>query len=330
MNNLAVVIPAYKEEYFSKALESFMLQTNNDFTIYVGDDCSPYDLESIVNNYKDKINIVYKKFDNNIGSKNIVSQWKRCVDLSSGEKWIWLFSDDDLVDSNAVENFYSILHKNKNRFDVYRFNTCVIDKYDNLISKSPTGPDEESSESMAYNLLLGLRGNSMPDHIFSRDVYNRNGGFVMTEYAQAADWATSILFSKEKGICIIPESIMFWRMSGDNISSIAKNKSREMFLGHLQFVAWLFDHFQYLENSRSAITYAMIKQASLINLRSVVLKHYGKLDNYNVLLLFSQLRNKFGMSYRDCFRFIYSIKRETDSRVNIVVNFIKKNIFFKS
>ena len=323
MAELAIVIPAFKEEYLSKALESLALQTNTQFVVYIGDDCSPHDLKIISKKFEDKVDIKYTRFNENIGSQNIVFQWKRCVELSKCEKWIWLFSDDDLVDLDAVENFYSVVNKNQDRFDVYRFNTSVIDKDGVITSVSLVGPDEESSEEMAYNLLLGRRGNSMPDHIFSREVYAKNNGFVVTDYAQAADWATSILFSKEKGICIIPKSILYWRMSGANISSIAKEKSRKMVIGHLQFIDWLLNHFSYLKETPQVISYDMIRQAAVINLMSVIINHYKRLDNGSIAKVMRILINELEVAPRAALRFVYDVKRATPSRLNWMVNFIK-------
>lgn len=322
MKELAIVIPAYKESYFDKALQSLAAQTNKNFTVYIGDDCSPHKLETIVDRYRSVMDIHYKKFNKNVGSKNIVYQWKRCIELSRNENWIWLFSDDDIVDKNAVENFFSISSKNKQRFDVYRFNTHVIDENDKLLSISPIGPMEESSHEMAYNLLIGLRGNSMPDHIFSRDIYNKCGGFVVTEFAQAADWATSILFSKEKGICIIPNSLLYWRFSGINISSIAKDKSRQMLIGHLQFIQWVLQHFSYLDDT-SVISFPRMKEAALINLKNVIVNHYKVLDNVNIPKVFWILNKNIGLSTKESLQMIYDIKRCTDSKINTVIDFIK-------
>lgn len=55
--HLAIVIPAYKSTFLSAALDSIAAQTSKDFTLYVGDDCSPHDLKSIVGKYTDKIDI---------------------------------------------------------------------------------------------------------------------------------------------------------------------------------------------------------------------------------------------------------------------------------
>ena len=51
MKQLAIIIPAYKETFLRKALESIASQTCKDFTLYIGDDCSPNDLKSIVSDF---------------------------------------------------------------------------------------------------------------------------------------------------------------------------------------------------------------------------------------------------------------------------------------
>jgi len=109
MNKLAIVIPAYKADYFEQALESIAGQTCTNFTLYIGDDASPHDLYAIVKDFESKINLHYKRYDENLGSKDLVAQWERCIDLVKDEKWIWLFSDDDLMAKHCVEEFYKSL-----------------------------------------------------------------------------------------------------------------------------------------------------------------------------------------------------------------------------
>ena len=272
--SLAIVIPAYKKDYFEKALDSLAKQTCQDFKVYVGDDCSPYDLKKITDGFAGSLNIHYTRFENNIGSENLVEQWRRCMLLSEKEEWFWLFSDDDIAAPTCVQEFYKKLEADKGKLEIYRFNTRVIGGDGNLIATPPQGPEYESSEQMAYQLLLGQRGNSMPDHIFSRKVYERNGGFVHTAYAQGADWATSILFAKEKGIAIIPGAELFWRSSGSNVSSKASDEKQKMLIGYLQFIQWLADHFSYLKKNPSTITYPMIINAARINLSTIITHHY--------------------------------------------------------
>lgn len=324
MSNLAIIIPAYKEKYFVKSLESLANQTCNKFTVYVGDDNSPHNLENIVNEFKNKISIKYIKFSNNIGSEKLVNQWKRCVELSENEKWLWLFSDDDIADSKAVENFYITVDANSG-VDVFRFNTCVIDGEDNIIGDTPVGPSKESSIDMAYNLLLGRRGNSMPDHIFSRKIYEEKGGFVFTKFAQAADWATSILFSEDNGICIIENSKMYWRQSGSNISSIAHKNKRKMIQGHFQFIYWIINHFKNVRKD-SSISYDMILNAARSNISQVMVYHYRGIDFISSIKMFKLLVQHLNVSYYDALKDIYLIKKSTDSKLNRLVDFIKKAI----
>lgn len=271
---LAVVIPAYKETYFERTLESLAAQTDRRFTVYVGDDHSPANLKAVVDRFRDRLDLRYTRFPDNIGAKHLVKQWARCMTLVQDEAWVWFFSDDDLASRQCVETFYR--HVATTRADVYRFNTCTIDANDKVTGPTVPSPDYESSEEMALNLLLGRRGNSMPDHVFSRDVYERKGGFVYTPFAQAADWATSILFSQEKGMHMLQEGTVHWRRAGTSISSNVSKHRAETILGHYRFIEWLLQHFEYLKTrpSPTGITYEQMRSAALQNLHDVLVFHY--------------------------------------------------------
>jgi len=286
LRDVAVIIPAYKEIFLDETLKSLECQTNKNFNIYIGDDNSPYDLESISKKYSSSLNIVYERFTENIGAKNIIKQWKRCIALSEKERWIWLFSDDDIADNNCIEVFYSTIKEDNSKFDVYRFNTRIINDNGELIGEASESPFVDTSIDMAYAILVGQRGNSMPDHIFSRDIYNRLG-FVETDYAQSADWATSIQFSTEKGICTMQGAKVNWRLGEFNISGMAKKKRKEMFRGYLQFLKWFIDY--YKENSNKIhhkYTYDDICYATEINLRNLIKNHYGGISILSIRQLY--------------------------------------------
>lgn len=311
MTELAVVIPAYKDTYFRLALQSLADQTDKRFKVYIGDDASPFNLKPIADSFANQLDISYTRFNNNIGAEKLVDQWKRCIALTKNEKWLWLFSDDDIADITCVENFLHIVSVNIDQFDVYRYNTSVIDKNGKWVVNTPVGPMIESSEEMAYHLLLGKRGNSMPDHIFSRQVYDKNAGFVNTDFAQAADWATSILFSREKGICIIPDARLFWRNSGENITSVAYHKKSVMMRGHLQFIKWLLVHFDYLKEGKHRISYPILKNAARINLRTVIINHYKGVTLKQATGLVKFLKIEFGLAPDEILSDLYLIKKHT-------------------
>lgn len=104
LKQFAIVIPAYKGTFFKQTIESIVNQTCKDFTLYVGDDCSSYPMEMLISQYKDKIDIVYKRFDHNLGGQDLFAQWHCCIDMTKGEPYIWLFSDDDIMQTYKVSD----------------------------------------------------------------------------------------------------------------------------------------------------------------------------------------------------------------------------------
>ena len=105
MNKLAIVIPAFKIRFLSQTLDSIARQSCKDFTLYIGDDNSPDDIYSVVREYEDVIDIVYKKFPENLGSKDLLSHWERCIDMAL-EPYIFFFSDDDAeLDEGAPDQY---------------------------------------------------------------------------------------------------------------------------------------------------------------------------------------------------------------------------------
>ena len=96
--NLAIIIPAYKGAYLKRTLDSLVQQTNKNFSVYIGDDCSPENLPDIINQYISLLNITYKKFSDNRGKSDLISQWERCLDMIQNEEYFILFSDDDIME----------------------------------------------------------------------------------------------------------------------------------------------------------------------------------------------------------------------------------------
>lgn len=216
--SLAIVIPAYKDTFLNMTLESLSKQTNKNFKVYIGDDSSPYELESIVNKYQEVMNIRYVRFPDNIGSKDLVAQWKRCILLTCDEEWIWLFSDDDYLSPDCVDSFYQTVSTYP-RYDVYRFNVQVVGREQNLLKKV-IYPPVISSYDLYRGKLLGRLDCYVVEFIFSRKVYEEQGGFLSFDLAWGSDLATWVKFGMEKGIRSLDGGVVSWRSSGENISTI--------------------------------------------------------------------------------------------------------------
>ena len=174
-NKLAIVIPAYKACFFREVLDSLAKQSRRDFTVYIGDDASPDDLESIVSDYKDQLDIFYFRFEQNWGGRDLVAHWERCIELSD-EPLIWLFSDDDLMPSDAVERVMKTWKKSGECDAVFRFPLAIVDSYGKL---KYINPPFETERISGYDFLLdklsGKISSAACEYVFTRDVWKKKG-----------------------------------------------------------------------------------------------------------------------------------------------------------
>ncbi len=223
-NKLAIIIPAYKTFYLEQTLLSFAKQSNKNFTIYLGDDNSLEDIESIILKFKDTLNLNYHKFKDNLGGTSLTKHWERCIELSN-ENWVWLFSDDDIVDIDCVEEFYNSLDGTS---QLYKFQTNIIDsnnnrifsKYDKINSFTKT---ISSNEFITSRLSCNGFRSFAVEYVFSRNLYFKNK-FVDFPLAWASDDATWFTYSLNTGdIKCIPAHVS-WRASNLNISTSRNNK----------------------------------------------------------------------------------------------------------
>lgn len=220
MKKLAIIIPAYKSCFLSETLESIARQSNHEFTLYIGDDASPDCLEEIVTSYKDRLDIVYYRFEQNLGGKNLIRHWERCIEMMRGEEFFCLFSDDDLMESHCVEQFYNILDNEKEgNFDVFHFNINIINSKGITIKECSAYPPVLSSSDFFHLLYTGCIDARMPEFIFKTASFKQNGGFVEFDMAYRSDNATVMLHAIDKGICSITGGRVLWRDSGLNLSS---------------------------------------------------------------------------------------------------------------
>ncbi|MGB5942004.1 MAG: glycosyltransferase [Leeuwenhoekiella sp.] len=216
MNKLAIIIPAYRGEFLKETLDSIAKQTCTDFTLYIGDDCSPDDLFKIVEPFKKQMDIVFTRFDQNLGGSDLVAQWERCIGVTAGEEWLWLFSDDDIMEEDCVQNLYNNLKVNT---DVFHFNIDIIDENSDKIDEPATFPEHiEINNYFSQRICYEVKS-TVVEYVFSREVYDREGGFENFDLAWCADDATWLRFGRKKGIRTIPGSKVKWRYSGRNISS---------------------------------------------------------------------------------------------------------------
>ena len=106
-----VIIPAYNcTKTLSKTLASLVAQTDSNFEVIVVDDCSTEDIKSIVDDYANKLSIIYIR-----NAKNMGCGMSRQVGLDNAtQKFVTFLDSDDMFMPYTVETFNAIIEANPN------------------------------------------------------------------------------------------------------------------------------------------------------------------------------------------------------------------------
>jgi len=239
-HTLAIIIPYYKINYFDELLDALSRQTNPNFTVYIGNDCSPDDPLGIIKKYENKLNIIYKQFETNLGGTSLTKQWERCLTMVGDETWVWVLPDDDVPSKNVVEAFYEALSKVQAcNIQVFRFPVSIIDKHGNVVEKlNHHDPVVESNLDFYERVVRGEAGASLGDNIFHKKSLLESGGFVELPKAWGSDHATVLRASSRGNIYFLEEARLYFRMSGENISSDVSDGLIKLD-ARIKFAEWL-------------------------------------------------------------------------------------------
>lgn len=121
-----VIIPAYNcRTTLGRTLSSLAAQTDPNFEVIVVDDCSTEDIKSIVDDYCDKLSIVYIRNERNLGCG-----MSRQVGIDNAtQKFITFLDSDDMFMPYTIETFNSIIEANPDieYLHSYFYEQIVID-----------------------------------------------------------------------------------------------------------------------------------------------------------------------------------------------------------
>ena len=241
---LAIVIPAWKRQYLDETLKSIAAQSRKTFTAYVGDDCSPYDLESVCRKWASSIDIKYHRFPSNVGQRNLPLHWERCIDLCD-EEWIWVFGDDDTMDEDCVERFFQEVEQASQPCNLYHFNTRVIDHHGEVVSSSPDLPSHLEAMDYLWMQMTGAISTYLPDFIFRKEKYTQHGRFQHFPRGWFSDIALWVTLARESGIRTLSGPRVNWRLSGLNISSNHTTDRHLKLDASIRFLCWVQRHLEH-------------------------------------------------------------------------------------
>lgn len=227
---LAIVIPYYKREFFDEALRSLAAQSDKRFTVYIGDDCSPEDPTPIIKKYQNQINIVFQKFEQNLGGRSLTGQWERCLKMMKGEPWFLILGDDDMLSDSVVKEFYDNLETAESRCNVVRFSTVQIDESGAPISEEYHNSKFESGYDFYVRKLNGLTRTSLSQFVFRTSAFSKIG-FRHIPLAWGSDDLAVVEIAGDKPIFSL-EPMVYVRISGINITG-DRSKRTEKILGDI-------------------------------------------------------------------------------------------------
>ena len=261
---LAIIVPAYKTSFLRTALESIAAQTDKNFQTYVFDDHSPEPVEKVVQEFTGRLPMKFHRFEENLGGTSLVRHWERCVRLT-GEPWVWIFADDDLMEAGCVADFYAELQRTQSAHDLYRFDTVRIDGAGARISENPRHPASQSGADFLLARLMGERNVTLQEIIFSRRAWESAGGLPDFPLGWHADEAFTAALGVRQPLRAIPGARVHWRFSAINISSIASFKvTNRKVIASANFFHWVVKFFQ-AHAAAQADTAIRVSEAWLMN-----------------------------------------------------------------
>lgn len=305
VEQLGIVIPAYKVRYLEELLDSLCAQTCNNFQTLVVDDASPENVSDICQRYVAKLNLRYVRFSANLGRTDLIAHWNRAV-RESGESWITVPGDDDVLDPTCVEAFYDEVARHGDRYDVYSFGARVIDREGTRMREVPS----QDIDGAGQFLLRRFSNELIPApvcYVFSMRAFQRAGGFVSFPRGWHSDDASFALFGAHTGIKSISSAFASWRVHSGNLSAdSATNAAASNSIAAQRFIHWLRDNAGPLALSDRDLTdivnkvawqmYATARGLPLLSWSSTVwqasglLKHLGGRSRLRHLLRFGRER----------------------------------------
>ena len=123
---LSICIPTYnRPNQLPNCLNSIYIAKKNthlDFEVCISDNGSNYDVQKIINDYKDKFKIILNINEQNLGYQ---PNLQKVVSIASGE-FIWAIGDDDILTPDALQVVENLFQK-YNDVDFFYINSFHLD-----------------------------------------------------------------------------------------------------------------------------------------------------------------------------------------------------------
>lgn len=284
MNQLAIIIPYYKIDFFEETLKSVASQSNRNFTLYIGNDASPNNPVVLIQKYFKDHEYKYYEYSKNIGASNLALQWQRILE-NVHEEWFHILGDDDIISENFVQEFYTNLDDiEKENINVVKFSQALIDEHGNALTEFTQYKTIENSVSLWQKKFHLNHRSSLSEHIFRKKSFDI---FRFKEFPLA--WHTDDLavleYSYFKNIFFVNNATVLVRVSSLSISGDTENDSyiEKKIDAKYQFIGYVINHY-YSQLDRDILQLMIKTQVEFCWI-------YKKKLNINLLKLYYYLKS---------------------------------------
>lgn len=289
------LLPAFKRTFLVEALCSIKNQDFKDFKCIVSDDCSPENLKSVFDKtIGEDSRFVYRRNEENMGRKSLVSHWNLLVDLCDTE-YLIMASDDDVYESEFLQEI-DVFVKKYPKIDVFR---AKAKRIEDAFVLEEDGDIPELLGLEDFLIYFGKKPmvHCLANYVFKTTALNGVGGFPDFPKAGYSDAAVAMALAKN-GIVTTKDVLFSFRMSKENLSSTnGYNKySEEGIKGCVMFADW------YKENIESYIVHSAnlheISEAHYNHVVGVAQYCMARLPLYKAIKYYLKLRARGYMNWK--------------------------------
>ena len=222
---ISICIPAYNHQAtIGYTIESILNQTYQNFELIISDDNSTDKTIEVAKSFKDsRIKIIENKINSGV-SVNCNMAIKNAI----GD-YISIIASDDIMLPTRLEKSINFLEKNSEFMAVFGFvetidenNTIINHKIKNVFNQNV------GSDNILKKLFYSGNFLCAPSTTMRRDLFNKTSYFnSCLLQLQDFDFWIRILVNNYK-IKILPEPLIQYRVSGNNLSAIDKPLTKQM------------------------------------------------------------------------------------------------------
>lgn len=242
------LLPAYKGHFLDEMLRSIQGQTYTDFKVIISDDCSPEDLRSICEPYLADSRFIYRRNEENMGSKSLVAHWNLLVDMCDTE-FLILASDDDVYEPQFLESIDELVNKYPD-VDLFRGRMRRINESGNLLIREPKWEEFLDHTHFFYTSRASGMFTCEANYVYKTMAFKQKGGYVDFPLAIYTDKATHLLIA-ENGCANTTDILFSYRNSRFSVVG-RKASSKDAVLkirASLRFWDWISQYVNSVEDT---------------------------------------------------------------------------------